>query len=115
MNNDERETMSSLAHDANDIPLLDRISGREVIVALYKAGLIEMPYMFDPYHVEITSCPVDPEYTLRDDLPAYNTIPVESDLCVTDYDGPVTWRDGDEPLHQGDRLTTRIGITLGEA
>ena len=95
-------------------PYIDTISARDLVHMMYSAGLIELPYL-EGDTLEITSCPVDPLYTLRDDLPcARPDLSLRSETCFTDYDGPVTWKDGDVPLHQGTRRTTRIAITLGD-
>lgn len=96
--------------------LIDTISARELIHALYQGGIIELPYMEDDNILEITSCPLHDTYVLRDDLPKYSNIVKETIIGVTDYDGDNASRFGDcdISLNALSAMTPRVLLTIGE-
>lgn len=103
-------------NDDDNTPYIDTISARDLVNMLYASGLIEMPLLGGDV-IEITSCPVDPDYTLRRDLPVFgdNVYSIRAETCVTDWDTSSGVLDDDHPvLHPHDRMTTRIAITLGD-
>lgn len=92
--------------------LIDNISARELLNALYQGGIIEFPYM-DGDDILITSCPVHDTYTLRDDLPNYSDLVEETIIGATDYDGDnIAFRDQDVPLNTLSAITPRVILTL---
>lgn len=107
--NDERLNMTP-----DNIPFIDTITARDLVHMMYSAGLIEMPSMNGPT-LDITSCPVDPAYTLRDDLPSRRPdLSLRAETCVTDYDlMPDTLVDP-PVLNLSLVRTTRIAITFGD-
>lgn len=108
--NDERLNMTP-----DNTPFIDTISARDLVHMLHSAGVIELPYL-DDNTLLITSCPIDPAYTLRDDLPSHRPdMSLRAETCVTDYDGvPDNPYDEAVVLNPNDRMTTRIAITLGD-
>ena len=109
--NDERLNMTP-----DNTPYIDTISARDLVNMMYASGLIEMP-LLEGDVIEITSCPIDPAYTPRRDLPVFgdNVYSIRAETCVTDYDTSSEVFDNDFPVvHPVDRMTTRIAITLGD-
>lgn len=112
MNNDERE----IVNDDNNTPYIDTISARDLVNMLHASGVIEMPYLEGDV-IDITSCPIDPHYTPRRDLPVFgdDVYSIRAETCATDYDGvPDNHYDARVVLHPHARITTRIAITLGD-
>lgn len=108
--NDERLNMTP-----DNTPYIDTISARDLVNMMYSAGLIELPYVEGDV-IEITSCPVDPAYTPRRDLPVFgdNVYSIRAETCVTDYDGVLDTPVDTPVLNLNTRVTTRIAITLGD-
>lgn len=109
--NDEMTTMNT--HDIT--PYIDTISARDLVYLMHSAGLIELPDL-ESDTLDITSCPVDPAYIVRDDLVSGRPdMSLRSETCVTDYDFvPDNPHDDEIILHPHARITTRIAITLGD-
>lgn len=107
-------TIGDIVNTNDDTPYIDTISARDLVHLMHSAGLIELPYLEGDV-IEITSCPVDPAYTLRDDLPcARPDLSLRSETCVTDYDVPPHPHYDEIVLHPYSRMTMRIAITLGD-
>jgi hypothetical protein len=94
--------------------LIDNISARDLIHALYQGGIIELPSLYDDNILEITSCPLHDTYVLRDDLPNVSNIVKEAIIVGTDYDGDNITFDDCVPLNALSEMTLRVSLTIGE-